>query len=104
VHRVDHGFGQLAERRIKRGNGLAFFSQNGIVVVNYSQRHGAVEALDRGFGPTCSQIHTSTFMSAIPFSRILPAALGLVIGGLGLGSAAWMLPVNLKSARQSACG
>jgi hypothetical protein len=43
-------------------------------------------------------------MSAIPFSRILPAALGLIIGGLGLGSAAWMLPVNLKSARQSACG
>jgi hypothetical protein len=43
-------------------------------------------------------------MRAIPFSRILPAALGLVIGVLELGIVVWMLPANLKSARQSVCG
>lgn len=43
-------------------------------------------------------------MRAIPFSRILPAALGLVVGGLGLRILVWMLTVNLKTARQSACG
>lgn len=36
-------------------------------------------------------------MSVTPLRRILPAALGLVAAGLGLGIAAWMVPVNLKS-------
>ena len=87
------------ERGVEDGDFRAFFAEDGIVVVNNSQRHRSVGTQSVSLPFRLRQLNTVLVHERHPVPSGKPplAAFAWLIAGLGLLGLAWSLPVNLKS-------